>query len=39
MMCQMKRRMARVNLMKALFIPALRCNLFASPAGKTVRVM
>jgi hypothetical protein len=35
----MNRRNARVNLLRALFIRALRCNLFASPAGKAVRVM
>ena len=35
---KMNRRNARLNLLKALFLRALRSNLFVSPAGKAVRV-
>jgi hypothetical protein len=38
-MRKMNRRKARVNLLRALFIRALRCNLFALPAGRAVRVI
>ena len=37
-MRKMDRRNARMDLFKALFIRALRCNLFASTAGRAVRV-
>ena len=38
-MRKMNHRNTRINLLKTLFIRALRCNLFASPAGHAVRVM
>jgi hypothetical protein len=38
-MRRMNRRNARVNLLRSLLMRALRCHLFAAPAGRAVRVI